>query len=295
MDILRAAKELRIEHNVSLRVLDPSGNVVQTHTGHNAVTASMLTGIGHYLSGDGVLNQGEAMLSRWIPRYISLGTMGLWSQDQDEEGLPTGIGLRNQGTEEDRFIDYATQTPGFGADGSDRYRNNDREEFGLGPMYAGGEPVKCELISPSFPRAQISYRDVVPEGEAELPQTVDIVFSALVSTGALAQFRNDRDYVFITEAGLWSTNYYTPKGDNGLLAGFRIMPPDREHWDMRDPANREILRRQILKVKRNQVVQVIWKIQLGGIDDVAGIEQLYSEKYKMKWWRFDGQNLTPTE
>lgn len=293
MDILKTAKSMSIQHNVSLRVLDPSGEVVQSHTGHNAATHSMLLGIGHYLAGEGILNQGYDMLSMWVPRFISLGTMGLINQEQDEEGLPIGIGEYDRGTEEDKFVDYMTHAPGFGADGYDAHKNNFRESFGLGPKFSG-TPVGCELISDSFPRAMISYRDVLPESQSEIPQTIDVVYSAMVSTGALSQFRDyDKDYVFITEAGLWATNHFTQGGD-GLLAGFRIMPQDRQHWDMTIPYNREILRRNILKVKRNQVVQVIWKIQLGGLEDVSSIEQLYPDKYKTKWWSWDGKDLTPT-
>lgn len=93
MGVLDVAKNIGIRHNVSLKVIDQiSGKVVQSHTGHNAATNSLITGIGHYLKGDGVLNQGYYMLSRFVPKYISLGTMGLINQDEDEVGLPKGIG-----------------------------------------------------------------------------------------------------------------------------------------------------------------------------------------------------------
>ena len=87
-----AAKRLDMKHNVSIRVIDePTGEVVSEHMGHNASTNSLITGIAHYLTGDGVLNQGD-ILSIWVPRYISLGTMGLINQEQSDEGLPEGIG-----------------------------------------------------------------------------------------------------------------------------------------------------------------------------------------------------------
>lgn len=341
--ILRAAKNIPIHHNVSLRVLDAaSRKVVSEHTGHNAATNSLLTGIGHYLSGNGILNQGAEMLSAYIPKYISLGTMGLMNQDSREDGTPDGIGVisykgkkydelsdgdmetlghmikviddeglttyelnppdfdtSKEVTDEDdemlRYIDYMTQTPGFGADGHDDEANNNRAYLGLGPVYgsiienAAGENIlvtnNCELISDSFPRAKISFRDVVPESEAEYPQTIDVVFSAMVSTGALKQFRGDKDYVFITEAGLWSTPTYSDGGDNGLLAGYRIGPTEQSDWNMKDAKCRDKLRRQIIKVGINQVVQVIWKIQLGSIDQFGGIETLYPNEfeYRMKW------------
>ena len=354
MDIRKFAKHLGVRHNVAIRVIDPATNqIVSHHEGHNAATNSLLTGIGHYLTGDGILNQGYDMLSAYVPKYISLGTMGLINQDEDDNGYPAGIGIVS-GTEEERFIDYMQQCPGYGADGYDANLNNGRKHLGLGPMFADrastktyetlqmgdlnfdgkvdaddvmilvdyncgvreltdkqkavadinrdgkidcidmqllrrcaeGEisqsklgvisyssdsapAVDCELISTSFPRASISFRDIVPEYESELPKTIDVVFSAMISTGALAQFREPgRDYIFITEAGLWSRPDWVDGGDNGLLAGYRIAPPNEENWDMTVAANRDLLKKQIIRVGINQVVQVIWKIQLGGIDQL---------------------------
>lgn len=372
--ILRAAKSLGIHQNITLRVIDEAtGRIVQEHSAHNTVTNSMLLGIAHYLTGDGVLNQGYHMLANYVPKYISLGTMGLISQDAQADGLPGGIGVvvpdagtdetyralldaladaearlnrakaalkdecpyyvengrcytgqecaecserlrskRDELTaaqqayddayqavmdysEEQRFKDYMQQRPGYGADGYDENQNNNRQWFGLGKVYKDRpnleKTINCELISASFPRAQISFRDVVPEVEAELPKTIDVVFSALISTGALKQFREEgRDYIYITETGLWSqpdwpmeimqdtegeykwndqTRQYDC-GDNGLLAAYRLAPPNEENWDMSVKANRDLLKKSILRVGVNEVVQVIWKIQLGSIDQFGG-------------------------
>ena len=343
------AKSLTTEHNVAFNVYDEiTGQLLQHHEGHNSATNSMLTGIGHYLMGDGVLNQGSAMLEHWVPHYMSLGTMGLYSQDADSEGLPTGIGYSNSVTEEQNFVHYASHCPGFGADGYDLSDNNDRSFPGLGRIFsdksytqsyiAGGNTstfettypissiaqvtvngadvtqtttwqpssmtfmlretpvansvviityitstplvyntVDCELISASFPRVPITYRKLIPESSAELPRTVDVILSAMVSTGALKSFREARkDYVFITEAGLWSNKFWPTdnngiidysSGDNGLLAGYRIMPTDDDQQDMTNPDNREALRHEILRVGFNQVVQIVWKLQLGSICD----------------------------
>lgn len=379
MDVKQIAKRLDLRHNVSIRVLDNStGAVVSEHTGHNASTNSLLTGIAHYLTGDGVLGQSE-VLENWVPQYISLGTMGLINQEEDEYGHPAGVG-NVEGSELQRYAEYMQQSPGFGADGYDSNLNNNRIFLGLGPMFPDRQSVgeeellqlgdlngngqvdsddlvtlmsyvsgicelnekqllvadvnqdglidnedvialkecldlkralgrvkyvktaaptiNCELISPSYPRAQISYREIVPETQAEYPKTIDVVFSAFVSTGALAQFREPgKDYVFITEAGLWSRPDWTNSGDNGLLAGYRIAPPDEKNWNMAvldettgqyydNPAckhNRELLRQNIIKVGINQVVQVIWKIQIGGIEQLGGIEKLYPSGGKLKW------------
>lgn len=269
--ILQSVKNLGIRYNVSFKVIDSrSGKTLQTHVGHNAATNSMLTGIGHYLVGDGVLNQAATMLSSYIPKYISLGTMGLLSQDQDEDGLPSGID----------FDTYMQQRPGFGADGYSSSLNNDRPFFGLGPQFVD-EAINCELISSTFPRFPITYREVLSAAESENPETIDVIFSAMISTGALKQFRGDNDYVFITEAGLWNTKEWMSSpdnGDNGLLAAYRIIPPDPDNRDMDVPENREKLKAQILRVGINQVVQVIWKLQIGAIDQLAtgsGTADLY--------------------
>lgn len=398
--IKAAAKNLRTEHNVSIRVLDSkSGKVISSHIGHNAATNSLLVGIAHYLTGDGVLNQGYHMLNYYIPKYISLGTMGLINQDEDENGLPAGIGV-SEGSEEDRFVAYLLQVPGYGADGYDPNLNNNREYFGLGPVFAdrdtskivtetiqlgdinldgvvnnadilmfadylagnvnltdkqllaadvnqdgeincsdlalitqcvSGEitlgtveyrpsiapTINCELISDSFPRVQISYRDIVPETESEIPQTIDVIFSAMISTGALAQFREPgKDYIFITEAGLWSKKDWESGGDNGLLAGYRIAPPNKHNWAMTAESvsddyaitylkdqgidtptedqiqsikpeiaqnNRQILKQNIIRVGPNQVVQVIWKIQLGGLEQLGGLSDLYPSGSVLRW------------
>ena len=64
MDALEIAKRLDLKQNVTIRVINEATNeVVQEHVGHNAATKSMLTGIAHYLLGDGTLNQGSDMLT----------------------------------------------------------------------------------------------------------------------------------------------------------------------------------------------------------------------------------------
>lgn len=505
-EILKISKNLGYRQNVSFRILDEkTGKVVSEHRGHNSATNSLITGIAHYLVGEGTYNQGYEMLHKYIPIYISLGTMGLINQEQDAEGLPAGLGVMPtlddpddqesidalnryeaalrlldiiqhgyqyvdkhgdilpddqgdpqyetdlnsyiyppdnsdatklalleewgyqpkvdhcvyyvdmidkgqvdehgdtilepdlkpsgepnwsiakgllgiqdiitkkrlcpyfvedvqvghpdcpffteefcpyfkdeliqsnstcllhakclefvfpekkalidllqekcdiwlaeyaeakleyaeayDGIEELRFNKYLDQCPGFGADGScenGSADNNFRPYFGLGPMYADREnpdklTVDCELISVSFPRELISYREIIPEHQSELKNTVDVVFSAMISTGALKQFREPgKDYVFITEAGLWSSPDWNDSGENGLLAGYRIVPPNSENWDMSKPENRRILKQNILKVGINQIVQVIWKIQIGGVDQFEGMRDIFNRRD----WRY---------
>jgi hypothetical protein len=282
MNYLNIARNLGVEYNVTFRVLDESTKkVVSEHVGHNQATNTMMTGIAHYLKGDGILNQGESMLGTFIPRYISLGTMGLLNQDQTENGLPAGIGVTPQQegeSDEDfevrRYKEYMEQLPGYGADGYSSAQNNGREYFGLGPMFSVSA-VKCELITPAYPRAPITYRAVLPESESELPETMDIIFSAYISTGSLAKFRGNNDYLFITEVGMWGSRTYKNTSENGLLAAYRIVPPNSENYDMENPANRSILQQNILRVGRNQIVQVIWKIQLGSVEQFGGYVEAY--------------------
>ena len=473
LDIL---KRLDIKQNVTIRIIDePTGEVVQEHVGHNAATHSMLVGIAHYLMGDGVLNQGSDTLSMWIPQYISLGTMGLTSQDSEtliidnkEYIVPKALGdtpvAPNDATAQEkelnavlRFTEYLNQTPGFGADGYDSNTNNDRKWFGLGYPYtlkpnkmnqyfgdAGSDtytlstPVldkskdniisvivypngiinqdmhnesitriqipysdysinsagtmvtitngtsysgriaimyyiestdaaNCELIKskidkynnyvPLTLRSNITYRSIVPEYMSEVPSTLDVVFSSFVSTGALSEYRGDRDYIYITEAGLWAKNAYTGAGDNGLLAGYRITPTDvddtgllqqftgdgttktfifendivteiiavvitdqetpeyyldtntnaivfetapadgstitvsyktaytQDSWkDMTILSNRQKVQQSILRIGPNQVAQVVWKIQLGGLEQLSGLRNLYPSQYQEEVW-----------
>ena len=478
-------KRLDVKQNVTIRIIDePTGKVVQEHVGHNAATNSLLTGIAHYLMGDGVLNQGQDTLMLWVPQYISLGTMGLTSQNSETitvDGVnyivPSGLGYTpeapDSATAEEkelnarlRFSEYINQTPGFGADGYDTNSNNDREWFGLGYPYSlkpsklvqdfydsgsdtytlthtpltedtdsiisvtvypdhdgqsgvinqdthdtsvvrsvlpvddysveyvegtgyvltitngsgytgriaviyttdSADAENCELISakldndgkivPLTFRSKITYRDMIPEIQSEVPNTLDVVFSAMVSVGALKDYRGDNDYIYITEAGLWSKPYYNDSGDNGMLAGYRIMPSDDEilpvanietftgdgttmefvlsktaididsvtvdgvpssdytldkdtnslvfistapadgstinvtytyeitdSWkDMTVEANRQKVQRSILRIGVNQVAQIIWKIQLGGLEQLNGLRYLYPSQYPEDVW-----------
>lgn len=286
-NIVEIAKNLGVQQNVCIRVIDePTGRIVSEHSGHNAATSTLLTGIGQYLMGGSVTGAGE-FLRDWIPQYISLGTMGLSNQEEDDEGLPAGIGDLSIQDEADRFADYLLKVPGFGSDGYDPALINNRKYMGLGPDFNNRESeltIDCELVSNTFPRSPITFRQCLPESKAEYPKTIDVIFSAMISTGALAQFREpERKYVFITEAGLWSTPTWDGIGNNGLLAGYRICPPDMANWDMSDPANRRLLKESIIKVGINQVAQIIWKIQLGAIDQLGGIDAIYPQEGYMKW------------
>lgn len=369
--IKQIARRLGLQHNVSIRVIDEvTGQLVSEHVGHNASTNSLLTGIAHYLTGDGVLSQGD-ILGYWVPRYISLGTMGLMNQEEDADGLPLGIGSTSYDgetvgsisdseriilgkvsvdtssygaylpgvspsdllTEDEkmslRFADYMNGTPGYGADGYDSNCNNGRTTLGLGKPFDNRpnseHTIDCELITDAIKRSPITFREIVPESQAEYPETIDVIFSAFLSTGQLSQFREKgKDYVFISEVGLWSRPDYVEGGDNGLLAGYRLCPPDQENWAVTASSvtysqaesllstqyptsvmnkwsseernrhikqaqesiassNRQLLRESIIKIGPNQVAQIIWKIQIGGVAQLGGLEALYPSEIATRY------------
>ena len=125
--IVVPGRHIEMNHNVTFVVRNKDTMKIENvHVGHNAATNSLLLGIAHYLTGDGILNQGWHLLSSYVPKYISLGTMGLINQESDENGLPAGIG-DVAGDEQERFKDYMLQVPGYGADGYDGNLNNNRK------------------------------------------------------------------------------------------------------------------------------------------------------------------------
>ena len=214
-----------------------------------------------------------------------------------------------------------------------------------------GEKNKDLVVS----GVEITYRNIIPEVQSEIPNTLDVIFSAFISTGALKEYRGDNDYIYITEAGLWSKSYYNNSGDNGLLAGYRIMPTDDEaadvgvqesftgdgvtlaftfeqtalsivsvtvdnvivteynldsqtnqivfidppanganiivvykttnSWkDMSKAENRLKVQENIIRIGTNQVAQIIWKLQLGGLEQLNGLRYIYPSQYPEEVW-----------
>lgn len=310
MYISEVNKSFGIQNNVIFRVVDvESRQIVQQVEGHNSSTLSLLSGIGQFLSGST-----SSLLSDFIPQYMSLGTMGLMGQASDDSGLPIGLGrlddegypVDESGTRLDpdsveykqvvqNYIDYIRQAPGFGADGTDANNNNDRPFFGLGLNFDNSEILTdksegFELILHDSLRTPILHREFVEDPESELPNTVDVIYSSLISVGQLAEFRQDNNYIFISEAGLWSRSTYKGEGMNGLLAGYRIAPVDSDSMKMGPSGddddtedtpeyaqNRKNLQKMILRVGVNQVVQIIWKLQIGSIEDLSSQKSEYDE------------------
>jgi len=117
-------------------------------------------------------------------------------------------------------------------------------------------PLECELISDEHGRSSISAKRafyplsrVDGMNTAESLRSVDVVYTALISLGALASFRGNRDYIFITECGLWGTRWTGERYSNtvddaslrgkfkvpaDMLAGYRIYPPGWTPQDLTD-------------------------------------------------------------
>lgn len=357
-DITNISKKLGIYDNVYLRVVDiRTKEVVQQVKGHNAATSTILSGIAHFLCGDGTLNQAKFTLDDYVPQYMSLGTMGLCSQVADQTtGLPIGIGNKNNPSSDadktEAIKDYMNHLPGFGADGYSNAYNNNREYFGLGLPYAfmvgdvnndnivnqedidallqylanpqghkinenaadvngdgkinakdirelqnmlNANPPQTppyrpgELISKSFPRIPITYRSIIPETDTEAPKSMDLILGGMVTTNALESFMGDKDYIFVTEAGLWNNKYSNGNSvSNGLLAGYRIFPQTINQIDLDSASDTTVARyypdfqKSILRVNKDQVVQIVWKIQLGSIEDID--IQRYIKYYFGPYW-----------
>jgi len=276
-DITKISKKLGVRDNVCLRVVDlRTKKVVQEFIGHNTATSTILSGIVHFLAGDGILNQARFTLKDYIPQYMSLGTMGLCSQGYDADGLPTGIGNRDDPDDSGKIEaikNYLSHIPGFGADGINPDYNNNRTAFGLGDPYTSSN-LEGELISDSVLRVPITFRNIIPETDTEYPKSMDLILGGLVSANDLSSFMGENDYLFISEAGLWNNQFDDGDSENnGLLAAYRISPIASyenytEYTDEELLSLYEELKTKILRVNSDQVVEIIWKIQLGCIEDL---------------------------
>jgi hypothetical protein len=170
-------------------------------------------------------------------------------------------------------------------------------------------PLECELVTHQFNRAKIQARRAFyplsrTDGmnTAETIRSIDVVYTALISLGALQAFRGNNDYIFITECGLWGNRWNGEKYPNSslippllrnrykapadMLAGYRAFPAEwspqdltDNMWDTSFAGNQVLvtaaqryrrrmrqLQRSIPRVGKGQVVQVEWKIQLLALD-----------------------------
>jgi hypothetical protein len=54
--------------------------------------------------------------------------------------------------------------------------------------------------------------------------------------------------------------------------------------DMSDPEHRQKVQQSIIRIGVNQVAQIIWKIQLGGLEQLNGLRYLYPPQYPEDVW-----------
>jgi hypothetical protein len=235
----------------------------------------------------------------------------LWIQNRIGEILPAGTALfvTTNGRENYRRIDDNNKENLCGNPGCDCTCPccNDISEGGDVPSPL---PLECELVTHQHNRVPIiARRAFYPLSRtdgmntAEAVRSIDVVYTALISLGALKAFRGNRDYIFITECGLWANRWNGDKyptsdqipaslrgkfkASADMLAGYRIFPAGWTPQDLTDnlvdihnitnqpvtitPAQRyqrrmRQLQRSILRVGRGQVVQVEWKVQLLALD-----------------------------
>lgn len=118
-------------------------------------------------------------------------------------------------------------------------------------------PLECELVTHQHNRVPIQARRAFypmsrTDGmnTAETVRSIDVVYTALISLGALKSMRGDRDYLFIPECGLWGTRWNGEKYPNNpdipeilrnryqapaeLLAGYRVFPKEWSPQDLTD-------------------------------------------------------------
>jgi hypothetical protein len=118
-------------------------------------------------------------------------------------------------------------------------------------------PLECELVTHQHNRVSIQARRAFypisrSDGmnTAETIRSIDVVYTALISLGALKAMRGNRDYLFITECGLWGQRWSGERYPNNLsipetlrnrfkapadlLAGYRVFPKEWSPQDMTD-------------------------------------------------------------
>ena len=74
--------------------------------------------------------------------------------------------------------------------------------------------------------------------------------------------------------------------DNGSAIEVLFTAVDVTHtWkDMTVEANRQKVQQSIIRVGVNQIAQIIWKLQLGGLEQLNGLRYLYPSQYPEEVW-----------
>jgi hypothetical protein len=48
--------------------------------------------------------------------------------------------------------------------------------------------------------------------------------------------------------------------------------------------NRQKVQTSILRIEENQIAQIVWKIQLGGLEQLSNLRSLYPAQYPEEVW-----------
>ena len=97
----------------------------------------------------------------------------------------------------------------------------------------------------------------------------------------------ESDYAFkmTTDATTLSfDNEYIPASGTTLIMVYRSGDVSGTWKDMTIKANREKVQQSVIRIGVNQVAQIIWKIQLGGLEQLNGLRYLYPPQYPEDVW-----------
>ena len=69
-----------------------------------------------------------------------------------------------------------------------------------------------------------------------------------------------------------------------LIVVYRTSDTSGTWKDMSVKENRELVQKNIIRIGEGQVAQIIWKLQLGGLEQLEGLRYLYPSQYPKRVW-----------
>ena len=69
-----------------------------------------------------------------------------------------------------------------------------------------------------------------------------------------------------------------------LIVVYRTSDTSGTWKDMSVLANRQLVQKNIIRIGEGQVAQIIWKLQLGGLEQLEGLRYLYPSQYPKRVW-----------
>ena len=79
-------------------------------------------------------------------------------------------------------------------------------------------------------------------------------------------------------------NNCAPEAGATLVIVYRSGDAAGTWKDMTIQENREKVQQNIIRIGKNQVAQIIWKLQLGGLEQLNGLRYLYPSQYPEEVW-----------